>query len=357
MKIVLITPQGPTTRTGNRIAASRWARILRKLGHRVRVAADWNGEPADLMVAIHAWRSAKAVARFKARHPERPAILQLSGTDIYGYIKRDPGPTLRSMFLADRLVALNEFAWRAIPRQLRDRLVVIFQSAERPRRRKPGKRTVVVSVIGHLRDVKDPLRAAAAARLLPAGSRVRIEQAGGAYTPQWAVRARAEMKANPRYLWHGDVTRAAVRRLLGRSHAMVISSLSEGGANVISEACVAGVPVLASRIDGNVGLLGPDYPGYFPVGDTRALARLMRRLEEEPRFARKLARAAKARARLFTLRRETAAWKRLLAGLAASSPSWPAAGAGRCAAPAISPSAARSARPSSGRRPAGSSGR
>ena len=37
---------------------------------------------------------------------------------------------------------------------------------------------------------------------------------------------------------------AEVSRLLARSHAMVISSLSEGGANVISEAAVAGVPDL-----------------------------------------------------------------------------------------------------------------
>ena len=124
-------------------------------------------------------------------------------------------------------------------------------------------------MIGHLRDVKDPLRAAKAARLLPADSRVRIEQVGRAYTPQWAARARAEMAANPRYRWRDDVPAAAVRRLLARSHAMVISSLSEGGANVMSEAAVAGVPVLASRMDGNVGLLGADYPGYFPVGDTR----------------------------------------------------------------------------------------
>ena len=131
-------------------------------------------------------------------------------------------------------------------------------------------------MIGHLRDVKDPLRAAEAARLLPADSRVRIEQVGRAYTPQWAARARAEMAANPRYLWRDDVPAAAVRRLLARSHAMVISSLSEGGANVISEAAVAGVPILASRMDGNVGLLGADYPGYFPVGDTQALARLLR---------------------------------------------------------------------------------
>src|SRR5262249_25966161 len=107
MKIVLITPSGPTARTGNRVAASRWAGILRQLGHRVRVAADYDGSPAELMVAVHAWRSAAAIERFKADFPMRPVILQLSGTDIYHYIDTDPGPTLRSMERADRLVALN----------------------------------------------------------------------------------------------------------------------------------------------------------------------------------------------------------------------------------------------------------
>src|SRR5262245_16770072 len=285
MKIVLITPAGPTAHTGNRIAASRWAGILRALGHRVRVAGEYDGAPADLMVAVHAWRSAAAVAAFKSRYPDRPVILQLSGTDIYGYLTSDPGPTLRSMELADRMVALNDLAWRVVPKRLRARLSVIHQSAEPPSGpRRPSARGVVISVIGHLRDVKDPLRAAEAARLLPADSTIRIEQVGRAYTADWAERARAEMKANPRYRWRGDVPRAEVRRLLARSHAMVISSLSEGGANVISEAAVAGVPILASRMDGNVGLLGSDYPGYFPVGDTKALGRLLRRLECEPRF-------------------------------------------------------------------------
>jgi putative glycosyltransferase (TIGR04348 family) len=316
MKIVLITPAGPTTRTGNRIAASRWARILRRLGHKVRVAAEYDGAPADLMVAVHAWRSAAAIAAFKSRHPDRPVVLQLSGTDIYDYITSDPTPTLRSMELADRLVALNDLAWRAVPKRLRGRLRVIHQSADRPAERwSPSPRGVVVSVIGHLRDVKDPLRAAEAVRLLPAGSKVRIEQVGGAYTPQWADRARAEMASNPRYRWRGDIPRSEVRRLLTRSHAMVISSRSEGGANVISEAAVVGVPILASRMDGNVGLLGSAYPGYFPVGDTRSLATLLRRIEGEPRFARGLANAVRARAPLFAPRRETTAWRRLLAEL------------------------------------------
>jgi glycosyltransferase involved in cell wall biosynthesis len=96
---------------------------------------------------------------------------------------------------------------------------------------------------------------------------------------------------------------------------MVISSLSEGGANVISEAAVAHVPILASRMDGNVGLLGKDYPGYFKVGDTKGLARLLRRIEDDPDFVAALAKAVRRRAPLFRPARETAAWRRLLAGL------------------------------------------
>ena len=268
------------------------------------------------MVAIHAWRSAEAIRHFKTRWPDRPLILQLSGTDIYQYITQDPGPTLRSMELADRLVALNALAWRVVPRPMRKKLRVIFQSVPKPAQpRRPSTRWVDISVIGHLRDVKDPLRAAEAARLLPASSRIRIVQIGRAYTADWASRAKAEMAANPRYLWHDDVPRAAAQRLLRRSHAMVLSSLSEGGANVISEAVVAGVPILASRMDGNIGLLGSGYPGYFRFGDTVALARLLHRVETDARFVAALRRGVARRAPLFRPEREMAAWRKLLADL------------------------------------------
>ncbi len=317
MDIIRLTPPGPSARTGNAVAAQRWASILRRLGHRVTIAADWVDRSADAMVAIHAWRSAEAIRRFKARHPERPVILQLSGTDIYQYLTEDPAPTLRSMELADRLVALNSLAWRVVPKQFRNKLQVILQSVPKSMQpRRPSRRHIDISVIGHLRDVKDPLRAAAAARLLPATSRIRIVHIGRAYSAEWAAKAKAEMAANPRYVWRDDVPRAAVQNLLRRSHAMVLSSLSEGGANVISEAIVAGVPILASRMDGNVGLLGADYPGYFPVGDTKALARLLRRIETDWRLVAKLRRAIARRAPQFRPERESAAWRRLLAELA-----------------------------------------
>jgi len=322
--MILVMPRGPSKRTGNAVAALRWARILRQLGHRVTVATDYAGEPADCMVAIHAWRSAEAIARFKTRYPTRPLILQLSGTDIYEYLTEDAEPTLRSMELADRLVALNSLAWRAIPTRFRKKLRVILQSAPKPAAlRQPSERGVDVCVIGHLRDVKDPLRAALAARLLPAASQIRIVHIGRAYSPEWAAKAAAEMAMNPRYLWRDEVPRAAVQKLLLRSHAMVLSSISEGGANVVSEAIVAGVPILASRMDGNVGLLGADYPGYFRLGNTEALARLLRRIETDRPFVDRLDRATAQLAPLFTPERELGAWGALLAELCAQAGSAP----------------------------------
>ena len=129
MKIALITPARPSSRSGNRTTAVRWARILRRLGHKVRVATKYDGTPADLMIALHAWRSAAAVRRFRELHPERPLIVALSGTDLYEYIDREPEPTLRSLELADRLVALQDLAGRRLPPPLRGKLSVIHQSA------------------------------------------------------------------------------------------------------------------------------------------------------------------------------------------------------------------------------------
>ena len=63
---------------------------------------------------------------------------------------------------------------------------------------------------------------------------------------------------------------------------MVISSVMEGGANVVSEACRIGLPILASDIPGNIGLLGEDYPGYFKTGDSQSLAQRIRHCYEEP---------------------------------------------------------------------------
>ena len=294
----------------------RWRRILRELGHEVRVADAYDGSPTDLMIALHAWRSAESIRRFRALYPDRPLIVALSGTDIYEYIARDPAPVLHSLACADRLLALQDLVRRRVPMRFRSKLRVLHQSAHPLRPGRKSTRTFDVAVIGHLRHVKDPMRAALAARRLPASSRMRIVHYGAAENPRWAAAAKAEMARNPRYVWRGDRPRAEVGRLLGRARVMVLSSRSEGGANVISEAVAAKVPILASRIDGSVGLLGRDYPGYFPVGDTAALARLLHRVESDPPYLSRLQRALARRALLFRPAREKAAWKKLIRELA-----------------------------------------
>jgi putative glycosyltransferase (TIGR04348 family) len=321
MEIVLITPVRSSSRSGNGTTTARWTRILSELGHDVHVANQYDGTAADLMIALHAWRSADAIRHFRELYPDRPLIVALSGTDIYEYIDRDPTPTLHSLACANRLVALQALALRRLPARFRPKVRVVHQSAP-PLRRLSSKATrgFDVAVIGHLRQVKDPLRAAKAARRLPATSRIRIVHLGAAEAPRWTAMAKAEMKVNPRYIWRGDRPRSEVRGLLGRVRAMVLSSLSEGGANVISEAVAAGVPVLASRIDGSVGLLGPDYPGYFPVRDTAALARLLTRIETSPEFLLRLHRAIARRAHLFRPAREKAAWKKLIGEISTGRP-------------------------------------
>lgn len=316
MKISLITPAKKQSRAGNRTTAVRWARILKALGHRVHIAVDYADEPADLMVALHAWRSAGSIDRFRDRYPDRPLVVALTGTDIYRFLDSHPETTLQSMETADALVCLHDLVHEAIPARFGDKLHVIHQSVPPPSGpRQPSKRTFNVCVVGHLREEKDSLRTAYAVRDLPAESRIRVTHLGSAHDDGWATAARAEEASNPRYRWRGEVPGWAVRRIFLRSHLMVLSSIMEGGANVISEALVAGLPVIASEIHGSVGLLGRDYPGYYPVGDTKALTAILQKAEENPAFLAELDRHCRRRARLFRPEEEHRRWKRLLGRL------------------------------------------
>lgn len=317
MKISLITPAARTSRAGNRTTAMRWARILGELGHQVDVStSDTDDADVDLMLALHAWRSAASIARFKARYPDRPLIVALTGTDLYHYLATDPEPTLRSLDLADCLIGLHDEVFAALPEHHCGKLAVVYQSATARAYRWPASDDAFeILVVAHLRSVKDPLCAARAARQLPARSRIRIVHLGGAKEQVWADRAREEMAHNPRYLWLGDQPRSFVRRWLTRARVMVLSSQQEGGANVVSEAVVAGLPILATNIAGTRGLLGLEHPGYFPVGDDATLAALLLRAEEEPRFLERLHASGAERSLLFTPARERETLRRIVSRL------------------------------------------
>jgi len=339
MRIGIVTPAPPRSRYGNRVTAIRWAHILRELGHRVNITQAYESQGYDLLVALHARRSYSSVRRFHSDHPERPVVVALTGTDLYRDLPRSRSAQ-KSLELATYLVVLQPKAIEELESHLREKVRVIYQSVSRgsaknirasasgvrssakvfPQPQTPiansgsriSNRGFDVCVIGHLRPVKDPFRAAWAARRLPPSSRLRILHLGAAMDEVTAGRARAEMRVNPRYHWLGEQPRWRVRQILASSALCVLSSKLEGGANAVSEAIVAGVPLLASRIPGSVGLLGESYPGYFKVRDTQGLAHLLHRAETEPRFLTQLRSHCRRLAPLFDPRREGAAWTRLL---------------------------------------------
>ena len=168
-----------------------------------------------------------------------------------------------------------------------------------------------LAVIGHLRAEKDPFCTAQALAHLPQRSRIRVAHFGAALHPAYAEQAQRWMQQQPRYHWHGARAHHITMRWLARSQLMVISSRMEGGAHVVSEAVALGVPILASRIAGNIGLLGPDYPGYFPTQDASALAALLLRAETEENFLLQLQTAVLQRRSLFDPMRERAALQSL----------------------------------------------
>lgn len=322
MRIGIITPARAHSRHGNRVTALRWQNILRELGHHVTLAQSYQGGRYDLLIALHAHRSHSSIRRFHAQHPVAPLIVALTGTDLY----RDLGQSRKaqeSLELATRLIVLQPKALQKLRPALRRKARVIYQSVAMKSvtsrggvQPAPARHAFEVCVAGHMRSVKDPFLAALAARLLPHTSRVRILHAGGAMTHEFAVRARAEMKVNPRYRWLGEVSRGRVFQLFRRSKLFVLSSRLEGGANALGEAIAAGLPILASRIPGNVGILGKNYPGYFKMGDTKGLAKLLSRAETDSTFRAELETRCKKLASLFKPSREKAAWAKLLADLA-----------------------------------------
>jgi putative glycosyltransferase (TIGR04348 family) len=281
----------------------------------VVVEQAYEGGRADVLVALHARRSAPSVETFREQHPVAPIVLALTGTDLY----RD-GPSdetvRRSLELSSCYVVLQRLACEELPEAMRPRCHVIYQSAVAPRGTFPRPRGVFqAAVLAHLRPVKDPLLAAAAARRLPPGSTVRVVHAGGALDEAAEQAARAEAQTNPRYRWLGELPRWQALRVLARSHVLVLTSRAEGGANVVSEALASSVPVLATRVAGSVGILGPDYPGYFDVGDADGLAAALDRAETSRAFYVVLDEACRRVRGLVEPAAERDAWHALVASL------------------------------------------
>jgi putative glycosyltransferase (TIGR04348 family) len=312
VKIELVTPAPAQVHTGNRTTADRWARLLRELGNEVDVHQDWSGEACDLLIALHARRSFPSIQRFREAHPRIPLILALTGTDLYGDLEKD-SEAKRSLELATRMVVLQDLAVEALPQSAQGKVRVIYQSAEPPAISPPReKHSFQVCVLAHLRSVKDPLQAAHAARGLPPSSRILVKHAGAILDPDFGRQVEAEQQSNPRYRWLGPLTHEQAVDLLARSHLLALTSHLEGGANVVSEAIAVRTPIISSLIPGSVGILGRDYGGYFPVGDSAALREQLKRAESDDGFYRDLQQQIAGLHSLVSAARERETWQALL---------------------------------------------
>jgi len=246
-RIEIVTPAPAGSTRGNRVTAERWAGFLQQLGHSVTVSDIYRNEPIDLLIALHAGRSADSIRHYRELHPINPLLVAVTGTDIYGS-EFDVFEVNQSLLLANQIIVLQPRTADDLPPDLRPKIRVIYQSALPPSERGAVRSDrFEVAVVGHLRRVKDPFRAAEAARLLPSESKIHILHLGEAFTQDLAEHAQVEMAINPRYEWLGDLPHEQAISLMARCRLVVLTSLSEGGPATIAEAIVSGIPVIATR--------------------------------------------------------------------------------------------------------------
>jgi putative glycosyltransferase (TIGR04348 family) len=311
-----VTPALADANNGNWQTARRWSRML-AADYRIELVGRWDDAcaPADAMVALHARRSADSIARWadaSARGPHRPLAVVLTGTDLYRDIGTDAAAD-RSLALADRLVVLHERAVDDLPPCFRHKALACFQSTSSRRPLdKPGRHLRAL-MVGHLRAEKAPRTYFAAARALAGRTDILLDHVGAALDPALGVEAEALQRQCPAYRWLGARPHADARRRIQAAHVLVHPSVMEGGAHVVMEAVRSGTPVLASRIAGNVGMLGADYDGYFEPGDAEGLAGLIELCRDDPAILSRLGAQCARRAPLFDPARERATLRALLA--------------------------------------------
>lgn len=318
MKIRFLEAPSLNIRNGNLVTSERWRALLESLGHQVESALENRDDQCDLLIVFNGYKNRQAVRDARKNGTARWIVICLTGTDLYLDLQNDPGArdVLR---LADFLVVLQPMAIQALPSDVRDRAVVIVQSAVAPTVEVTrNSNTFDVCVIAHLRAVKDPLRTARAARLLSGESRIRILHVGTALTAEYQQAVKREAAENQRFLWLGELSAEDTAKTLLGSRLLVMSSIMEGGSNVVSEAVVSGIPVLGTDIPCMHGLLGADYPGLFPVRDTRSLASLLSRAEMDRRFYEDLADRCRREAGKFDPAGERASLEALLARVSGS---------------------------------------
>jgi putative glycosyltransferase (TIGR04348 family) len=299
--IVIVSPALQDANNGNWQTAKRWASLL-SAHYRTRITQEWpdaQSQSDDTLLALHARRSAASVAAWHAQRGSAGLIVALTGTDLYRDIHTD-AQAQASLDAAARLIVLQPLGVDELQPQHRRKTHVVLQSTTARKTLPKTQRLLRAVMVGHLRDEKSPQTLFAAAHLLRAREDIRIEHIGAGLDAKLTQNAINTVAACANYHWADALKHTLTRGKIQRAHVLVHTSKMEGGAHVIMEAVCSGTPVIASNIPGNVGMLGEDYAGYFPVGDAAALAKLLERCKDESAFLDQLQQQCAQRAPLFT---------------------------------------------------------
>lgn len=310
------SPFALATGQGNSVTAQRTRLILLNAGFEVSVEGEsYAGDDARCLIALNAWRSSGVIGEFDRLHPGRRIVVVVTGSDIHHPEMQDEASaTRRAMARADALVMLHDADFHALPEDLKQKAVCIFPSVSLPKevRHQPETGEHFVAVMaGNLRAAKNPQLAIEVAALLPDDSPIIIHSYGDASQELAASMMDASAEV-PRFEWCGKVDHDLLLKKMAGAHLLFNTSTLEGGANAICEAVTMGLPVVASDIRGNAGMLGSDYPGLFPSGNAKAAVALLQRCVQDTSFYEDLRRRVGERAAVFDFATESAAWISLM---------------------------------------------
>jgi len=323
VNILINSPYSLDSLKGNAVSAIRIASLLCDAGHEATAISTTQPPAADVLIALHLFKSNDCVQSFRETSPTSPVVVYLTGTDIYQGLEEDPERAKLLLEQADALVLSQQASKRVLPAELHSKCSIIYSSIELPTYlpnipNLQNDHTHIV-IASHIREVKNPLIIPQALSLIP-DAKVKVHLLGDALDIELGEQVKLATTSDSRFVWHGPLDRETTLAWMKAADYTLNTSFQEGGANSIAESICVGTPVLASKIDGNVGFLGDNYPGYFDPYEPESLASLTKQVLGDTQLSEQLQRTCSNRSHLFTRTQEQQGWDNLVTKVCASKP-------------------------------------
>jgi len=312
MKVTISSPYATDSLHGNTVSAIRIAGILEESGHVAEViqSGDPIVEDTGALIALHARKSHASVVAMKQQSPKSKIILYLTGTDLYEDIPNGCPLAIESLEIADTIVVSQEASQKSVPATYQQKTKVVYNSIILPKLAPVERELDLFVIASHLRAVKQPFLAAEALRL--SGESVRVKLMGAEIDSGAADFARKLNQSDSRFEWLGEQNYEQTLTWMKRSLATINTSIAEGGANSIGESIALGRPVLATRIEGNVGMLGENYDGYFAPDSPAELASLIKKICHDKSYQAHLEQQVLDQSAKYSRENERKGWLALL---------------------------------------------